>query len=144
MKRLLVDVEDDKVDAVRAVSRTVWTLANDGPGGMLQAKTDKHDGLFQHVPEGFTGHSGGRLYWKIECDALTSGDWQGLAWMVRERLYATHGFKGFRAAVGIPRGGTPFAAALNQHANPHADVVLLVDDVWTTGGSMRQWRARMQ
>lgn len=91
----------------------------------------------------FTGHSGGLLHWKIECDALDEADWDALSFMLRSRLLAMRPFPGYRAAVGIPRGGLPLARALNEHCNPQSKVVLLVDDVWTTGGSMRQWRARM-
>lgn len=86
-------------------------------------------GLF--VPDTFTGHSGGELHWKIECDALGDDDWRCLALMAASML------PDFHTVEGIPRGGLPFAEALSEHETPGANYWLLADDVWTTGGSMR-------
>jgi hypoxanthine phosphoribosyltransferase len=86
--------------------------------------------------ETFKGHSGQMLDFKIECDALSEDDWDCLAWIIRKRLMADK--VAYNRAIGIPRGGIPFARALNRYANPKANVVLLADDVWTTGGSMRK------
>lgn len=43
--------------------------------------------------------------------------------------------------VGIPRGGLRFAAALRPYAVLHSDTVLIVDDVLTTGASMKEMRS---
>ena len=52
--------------------------------------------LFEKVD--FIGHSGDQLHWKIECDAITSPEWECLATMIME--YET---RPFQAAIGIPR-----------------------------------------
>lgn len=84
------------------------------------------------VPETFVAHSGGTLHWKIECEALTDADWRCLALMAASMLPP------FNRVVGIPRGGVPFADALRSHVTPGAHAWVLADDVWTTGGSMRE------
>lgn len=79
----------------------------------------------------FTLAGGTRSGWKIDCDALTDGDWRALAEMVR--LLAGP----YRAVVGVPRGGL----ALAKHLEPFAGLagpLLIVDDVLTTGGSMER------
>lgn len=85
-------------------------------------------GLF--VPETFTSHSGLELHWKIECDALTASDWECLAIMGASLVPP------FRRVIGVPRGGWPFANALEQYVDETADMWLIVDDVWTTGASV--------
>lgn len=84
----------------------------------------------------FRLRSGVRSEWKIECDALCSLDWFTLALMAVDVLPK------FRAVYGVPRGGLPFAAALEIYAtgNPN-DLVLIADDVYTTGGSLERFRA---
>jgi orotate phosphoribosyltransferase len=82
----------------------------------------------------FTLASGARSTWKIECDALTTEDWDGLAAMLVQFLP-----KMFGEVIGVPRGGAPFAAALESYVNPDVQRVLIVDDVWTTGGSMTRF-----
>lgn len=86
------------------------------------------------VPETFIGHSGSVLHWKIECDALTDTDWTCLALMGASMMPP------FYKAVGIPTGGMAFADALNQFADPEANLWLIVDDVWTTGGSVAEFQ----
>ena len=83
----------------------------------------------------FTLASGAMSRWKIECDALTPGDWMALAAMAAEILPP------FVFAYGVPRGGLPFANALNQYAKAGNHPVLIADDVWTTGGSVRRFAA---
>lgn len=71
---------------------------------------------------------GSRSTWKIECDALTTGDWTTLAAMAIEQGVE------FSGVLGVPRGGLPFADALRPYVS--SGPVLVVDDVLTTGGSI--------
>ena len=57
----------------------------------------------------FTGHSGGQLKWKIECDALEIDDWKCLATMIMDFEK-----RPFQAAIGIPRGGVMLGSFLNH------------------------------
>jgi hypothetical protein len=89
------------------------------------------------VDEEFTSHAGLQLGWKIEMDALYESDWRCLAKMILE--YET---RPFREAVGIPRGGKRLGDILNESStgNPD-DPVLIVDDVYTTGTSFKEFIA---
>ena len=78
----------------------------------------------------FVSHAGNELEWKIECDALTDDDWECLAKMISEKTE-------FGSVYGIPRGGTKLADALQKYCKPNHPIRLVVDDVWTTGKSMR-------
>ena len=83
----------------------------------------------------FTSHAGQELDWKIECDALSDDDWECLAKMIADRIM-------FHEVVGIPRGGSKLAAALQKYCEPHNSSYyyrLVVDDVWTTGSSMKDF-----
>ena len=90
-------------------------------------------GLFQSGD--FTLHSGDKSTWKIDCDALSDDDLASLA------ALASRNLPKFRDVVGIPRGGLRFAAALLPYAVLHSDTVLIVDDVLTTGASMKEMRS---
>lgn len=82
----------------------------------------------------FTLRSGAKSAWKIECDALTPDDWVALARMASEILPP------FRGAIGVPRGGLPFAHALNHYATgERSHPWLIAEDVCTTGGSMERY-----
>jgi orotate phosphoribosyltransferase len=85
--------------------------------------------LFQHGT--FKLASGRIAPWKIECDALTDHDWQTLALMISEKAL-------FGEAVSVPTGGNKLALALTKYANPNSTHRLVVDDVYTTGGSIRK------
>jgi orotate phosphoribosyltransferase len=86
--------------------------------------------LFQHGP--FTSTSGITLPYKIECDALTDEDWEVIAQQALDILPP------FRWVYGVPRGGLRLAALLQFHRSSMSKTALFVDDVWTTGGSMRK------
>tara|TARA_B100001057_G_scaffold440922_1_gene475175 strand:+ start:260 stop:634 length:375 start_codon:yes stop_codon:yes gene_type:complete len=89
--------------------------------------------LFQKVD--FISHAGIPMSWKIECDAITMPQWECLAKMIME--YQT---EPFRAAIGIPRGGSPLGFCLNAYATDDpAHPFLIADDVYTTGTSFREF-----
>jgi hypothetical protein len=84
------------------------------------------------IKEDFISHAGLPLTWKVECDALTEGDYDALAKIVSERIT-------FSDVKGIPRGGIPFEKALKPYCtNNKQDPLLIADDVYTTGTSMRE------
>ena len=84
------------------------------------------------IREDFISHAGLPLTWKVECDALSEGDYEALAKIVSEKIK-------FKDVVGIPRGGIPFENALKQYSsNDENDPLLICDDVYTTGTSMRE------
>tara|TARA_Y100000114_G_C11698448_1_gene297213 strand:+ start:136 stop:519 length:384 start_codon:yes stop_codon:yes gene_type:complete len=80
----------------------------------------------------FISHAGLHLKWKIECDALTTKDWKGLARMIMD--YET---RSFGSVEGIPRGGLPLANALKEYAT--VGPPMIVDDVYTTGTSFKEY-----
>jgi hypothetical protein len=83
----------------------------------------------------FTAHSGGKLPFKIECDALTNADIATLAAEIARR------FK-FSRLIGVPRGGIRLHTALLPYMSlGHG--TLIVDDVLTTGHSMEEYRQRV-
>lgn len=84
----------------------------------------------------FKLHSGATSSFKIDCDALTTADWEGLAHIASKMLPSFYG------VVGIPRGGIEFAVALNKYADPKANALLIADDVCTTGGSLEQCKSK--
>ena len=48
------------------------------------------------IREDFISHAGLQLTWKVECDALSEGDYEALAKIVIEKIK-------FKDVVGIPR-----------------------------------------
>lgn len=92
--------------------------------------------LFQTGP--VTLASGAESAYKVECDVLAEADWVGLAAIAKARglLPARFG-----PVLGVPAGGYGFAHALERYRTPASPVVLVADDVWTTGGSMAKFIA---
>lgn len=85
----------------------------------------------------FTLASGQKSDYKIDCDSLTDDDIETIARMIDDNLRIK-----FRTVEGVPTGGLKLAEAMKQYATPdEPGVVLIVDDVWTTGSSMRKQRA---
>jgi hypothetical protein len=88
--------------------------------------------MFRHGK--FQGAGGGELQWKIDCDSLTFDDWDCIARVALARLPP------IQAVVSVPRGGDQLAEAfadlLVGGQIPQDGVLLIVDDVWTTGTSM--------
>jgi len=83
----------------------------------------------------FTLHSGLETFWKIDCDGLTWADWYTLA-----RMAALEFLPAFGEVEGVPRGGIPFANALEQYG-VRGGPLLIADDVCTTGASLEKQRA---
>ena len=77
-------------------------------------------------------HSGQESNFKIECDALTSADWDTIAYLIAQRI-------SFVNAVGVPEGGLKFAEALRKYKKSSGPL-LIVDDVLTTGTSMEEMK----
>ncbi len=76
----------------------------------------------------FTLPNGEPSIFKIECDHLTDTDIECFAKMV--------GHVSFKSVEGIPRGGIPFAKALEKYIDPESEVHLVVDDVLASGKAM--------
>ena len=83
--------------------------------------------LFQY--RDCVSHSGLPLKWKIDCDALTDEDWACLAKLVAKNI-------SFGKVIGVPKGGLKFAEALRPYIDDTHEVILIVDDVMTTGNSI--------
>ncbi|MBR0574349.1 hypothetical protein QJU43_06275 [Pasteurella atlantica] len=81
------------------------------------------------IQQRFQMHSGGFSDFKIECDALRETDLDTLAFLISRKF-------SFGGVYGIPRGGVALQKALEKYITPENKTFLLVDDVFTTGGSM--------
>lgn len=82
----------------------------------------------------FTSHAGLPLTWKIECDAITEDEWNCLATMIM--MYQQEPFS---RVLGIPRGGLPLQKAMEKYVTKGDHPWMVVDDVYTTGTSFRQF-----
>jgi hypothetical protein len=80
-------------------------------------------------------HSGQYSDWKIDCDALTDNDWKCLAYMGMEKM----GWPSILKVIGIPTGGDKFANAMGKYQRRDGEIILLIDDVLTTGASMTEY-----
>ena len=83
----------------------------------------------------FELHSGGESDFLIDCGTLTDDDLVALA------NHAAGKLPPFGLVEGVPNGGMRFAEALGHFATGPAGVLLIVDDVCTTGASMEEQRA---
>lgn len=79
----------------------------------------------------FTSHSGLALDGKIECDVLTEEDLDCIAGWIGRKIE-------FGAVFGVPAGGTRLSEKLRPYCKDGSEVVLIVDDVLTTGASMER------
>lgn len=78
--------------------------------------------------------AGGReSRFKVECDHLSDEEVQAACDLLALLLPP------FGYLYGVPTGGERVAAALEKYRDPAEPVILVVDDVWTTGGSMRAY-----
>jgi len=84
----------------------------------------------------FVMHSGEKSNFKIECDALTDGDIETLAYLISKRFE-------FNGVYGVPSGGKRLAKALKKYVTKKTMDYLIVDDVLTTGTSMEEARKKL-
>ena len=88
----------------------------------------------------YTLHSGQKSEWKIECDALTDTDYETLARIVVKDWELQFGmvtYVGHKIKEGELSNSYKFARALKPFATRTVgDLILIVDDVLTTGQSM--------
>lgn len=70
--------------------------------------------------------------WKLECDALEVADWETLAMLIAEKASP------FGSVYGVPTGGQRLAIFCQRYIT--SGPPLIVDDVWTTGGSIAKFR----
>jgi hypothetical protein len=78
--------------------------------------------------------SGRNESFKIECDALAEDDWTCLAYLLFQRLPA------FGKVEGVPKGGLKLAEKMQIYCTRGCETLLIVDDVYTTGGSLERFR----
>jgi orotate phosphoribosyltransferase len=88
----------------------------------------------------FTLRSGKKSGYKVECDALTTADWEGIAAAIVEEGILPP----FSGVSGVPRGGIPLADAMRKYVTPEARTLLICEDIVTTGGSMERWREELR
>jgi hypothetical protein len=89
--------------------------------------------LFQK--QKFTSHAGIPMEWKIEMDAISDKEWDCLASMIMD-----YQKEPFSKVVGIPRGGVKLQNALQKYSEWEQNHPwLVVDDVYTTGTSFREF-----
>lgn len=80
----------------------------------------------------FTFASGRRSPFKIECDHLTDEEVDAACALLAKVLPP------FGSVSGVPTGGLRLEEAMRPHVTDGC--LLIIDDVWTTGGSMkRHW-----
>jgi hypothetical protein len=81
-----------------------------------------------------TLHSGRRSAFKIECDDLTDDEVAAACALLVMVLPP------FGPVSGVPTGGRRLEEAMRPYATEGEKRLLIIDDVWTTGGSMkRHW-----
>lgn len=81
----------------------------------------------------FTLSSGEKSFFKIECDALTDLDIQGLARIIRERYK-------FKRVAKVSTGGDRLFEALKGYEDKNERITLIVEDVLNTGKSITKVR----
>ena len=88
--------------------------------------------LFQKID--FISHAGIPMSYKIECDGINKAEWSALAEMIMDFEK-----RPFSKVVGIPRGGLPLQWALEPYVTEGNHPWMVVDDVYTTGTSFREY-----
>lgn len=80
----------------------------------------------------YTFASGRRSTFKVECDDLTDAELAAMCSVLARIL------RPFGEVHGVPTGGLRVADHMRPHSVPGC-MPLVVDDVWTTGGSMERY-----
>lgn len=88
------------------------------------------------VNQEIISHAGVRFPFKIECDVLMDEDIKTLAAIIVPRIQK------FSNVYGIPNGGVRLANELLNYRRSDCGGLLIVDDVYTTGKSMREAREK--
>lgn len=78
----------------------------------------------------FTLASGARSRFMIDCDAISLSEWHTLARLALPLLPP------FKNVIGVPKGGIMWAEVFKHYVQSDSRITLVVDDVYTTGGSM--------
>lgn len=87
---------------------------------------------------GFMLSSGKTSQMKIDCDALSDIDIEAISKIAHKYLLAEFG-----EVVSIPRGGDRLATYMSAFVTEGCETTLIVDDVYTTGKSMEEARAKV-
>lgn len=82
----------------------------------------------------FTLNSGTKSKYKIECDDLSDETINGFAYLISIMV------GDFCKVVSVPRGGDRVAKALEKYLSLDEGKILIVDDVLTTGNSIKMKR----
>ena len=98
------------------------------------APTIIYDHLNLVIDGKFLSHSGNELDFKFDCNAFSDKDIEGFAKIISKKIR-------FSEVIGIPTGGTRLAFALEKYIISNS-VLLIVDDVLTTGKSMQEARIK--
>lgn len=83
----------------------------------------------------FTLHSGSKSNFKIDCDDLDDSELEVIAQIAAPLMPA------FSSVEGVPTGGLRLAEKFVPYIDPESNIILIVDDVLTTGVSMETQRA---
>lgn len=83
-----------------------------------------------------TLHSGRRSEYKIECDEFTDLEIDTMCQLLAKIIPP------FGSVFGVPTGGTRLEDAIRPFMS--VGPALFIDDVWTTGGSMKQYHTVMK
>lgn len=83
----------------------------------------------------FDLRSGIRAAWRINAESLGPSSLDTIAYLISTKVGP------FGIVLGVPRGGVPIARHLKRYESMDSPVLLIVDDVLTTGGAMEEFRA---
>lgn len=86
----------------------------------------------------FQLNSGLKSTWKLDCDQFIEDNLDGLVQLIKQVIGP------FSHVYGVPRGGSALETKLVAHVSKSLyGTCLVIDDVLTTGGSMRRAREKL-